>query len=55
MTKKLKGKGYSTDLTLSWITKDFGAEWLQWQQYGAEWLAEQHVGISDKLKCIGTL
>ena len=52
MTKKLKGKGYSTDLTLSWITKDFGAEWLQWQQYGAEWLAEQHVGISDKLKCI---
>lgn len=45
-------KGYSTDLTLSWITDDLGPEWLQWQQYCAEWISQVHEGISHKLKGI---
>tara|TARA_R110001583_G_scaffold195486_1_gene374129 strand:- start:18994 stop:21606 length:2613 start_codon:yes stop_codon:yes gene_type:complete len=49
MAKKSKAKGYTTDLTLSWVTKDLGLEWLQWQQYGAEWISEEAAGIADKL------
>lgn len=52
MAKNTKAKGYSTDLTLSWITKDLGIEWLQWQQYAAEWLAQVHLGVHHKLSGI---
>lgn len=45
-------KGYSTDVTLRWITEDLGPDWLQWQQYGAEWLATQDVAIAHRLKAI---
>mgnify|MGYP000047117197 CR=1 FL=1 len=49
MAKKYKRKGYTTDLTLRWITEEFGPEWLQWQQYAAEWIAQQQAGLSEKL------
>ncbi|BDN86284.1 hypothetical protein KAM471c_00990 [Aeromonas caviae] len=46
MAKKSKPKGYTTDLTLSWIAEDLGPDWLQWQQYGTEWLAQEQAGMS---------
>ena len=49
MAKKL---GYTTDLSCSWITKEHGEEWLQWQQYIAEWLQGQDFSISSKLHMI---
>lgn len=52
MTQKTKRKGYTTDLTLGWVTEELGQNWLQWQQYAAEWLAEQNVGIDLRLKCL---
>ncbi|MEQ3622807.1 MAG: VPA1269 family protein [Marinobacter sp.] len=52
MTKRRTSKGYTTDLTLGWVTKELGHNWLQWQQYAAEWLAEQNVGIDLRLKCL---
>jgi len=52
MTRKIKGKGYSTDLTLGWVTKDLGPEWMQWQQYASEWMTIQSQAITDKLKAI---
>ena len=50
MTKKSERKGYTTDLTLGWVTEELGQNWLQWQQYAAEWLAEQNVGIDLRLR-----
>ncbi|AXS82307.1 VPA1269 family protein [Marinobacter sp. Arc7-DN-1] len=50
MTRKIQGKGYSTDLTLGWITKDLGSEWLQWQQYAAEWIATQEQNVAQRLE-----
>ncbi|EAQ95922.2 gamma-mobile-trio integrase GmtZ [Congregibacter litoralis] len=50
MDNKFKVKGYTTDMTLAWVTKDLGPEWLQWQQYGAEWISQEETGIADKLK-----
>lgn len=49
MAKKINGKGYTTDLTLGWITQDLGSQWLQWQQYVAEWIASQDVNVSGRL------
>ena len=49
MTKTRQKSGYTTDLTLEWITQDLGPEWLQWQQYAAEWLATQNSGVSKRL------
>lgn len=45
MTKKIKGKGYTTDLTLGWVAEELGPDWLQWQQYAAEWLKTQNTGV----------
>lgn len=36
MTRKSGWKGYTTDLTLGWVTEELGHNWLQWQQYAAE-------------------
>lgn len=47
-----KNKGHSTDLTLSWLTREYGEEWLQWQQYAAEWMATHNVGISHKINAL---
>ena len=52
MTKKFKGKGYSTDLKLGWVTSDLGSNWLQWQQYAAEWLTRKDTGLSARLEAI---
>jgi len=52
MAKKFLGKGYTTDLTLSWITRELGNDWLQWQQYAAEWLASENSGVGKKLEGI---
>lgn len=52
MTKTTNWKGYTTDLTLGWVTQDLGPEWLQWQQYGAEWLATQHKDVSRRLEAV---
>jgi hypothetical protein len=52
MTKTTKGKGYTTDLTLGWITQDLGPEWLQWQQYAAEWLATQNARTHVRMESI---
>lgn len=52
MTKTTKVKGYTTDLTLGWITQDLGPEWLQWQQYAAEWLAAQTSNMSTRMDSI---
>lgn len=41
--------GRSRDLTLAWLTRSHGEEWLQWQQYAAEWMATQDAGMSDRL------
>ncbi len=38
MTRKKTKAAYSNDLALTWVTRDHGPEWLQWQQYVAEWL-----------------
>nr|WP_273543283.1 VPA1269 family protein [Halomonas profundi] len=48
----MNGKGYTTDLTLGWVTQDFGSEWLQWQQYGAEWLATKDQGVSWRMEAL---
>ncbi|MWJ29231.1 hypothetical protein GPM19_13680 [Halomonas sp. ZH2S] len=52
MAKKIIGKGYTTDLTLGWVTREMGSEWLQWQQYAAEWLASQDAGIANRLNSL---
>ncbi|ONM42620.1 integrase [Halopseudomonas pachastrellae] len=52
MTKKFKGKGYSTDLKLGWVTSDLGSNWLQWQQYAAEWLTTKDTNLSARLEAI---
>lgn len=52
MAKKRKGKGYTTDLSLGWVTQDLGPEWLQWQQYAAEWMATRTTGVPHCLKAI---
>jgi hypothetical protein len=52
MTKKQKRKGYTTDLTLGWVTEELGHDWLQWQQYAAEWLKRHDTGISEGLESI---
>lgn len=51
MSKRTKSKGYTTDLTLGWVTEELGLEWLQWQQYAAEWLLTQ-TSVSTRLKSI---
>ncbi len=51
MTKK-KNKGYTTDLTLGWVTQDIGPEWLQWQQYAAEWAAKNPSNTGKRLEAI---
>lgn len=50
MTKKSGRKGYTTDLTLGWVTEELGHDWLQWQQYAAEWLTTQDTGVGKRLK-----
>lgn len=52
MTKTRKPSGYTTDLTLGWVTQQLGPEWLQWQKYGAEWMAKQTSDISRRLEGI---
>jgi len=52
MTKKFKGKGYTTDLTLGWVTEELGHDWLQWQQYAAEWLSIHDAGVASRLDAI---
>jgi hypothetical protein len=46
---KRKQKGYTTDLTLGWVTEELGHDWLQWQQYAAEWLTTQDKGVDKRL------
>ena len=52
MTKRSARKGYTTDLTLGWVTEELGHDWLQWQQYAAEWLTTQDKGVGKRLKGI---
>lgn len=52
MVKKSKGKGYSTDLTLGWVTEDLGVDWLQWANYGADWLSSMKRGTDLALRAI---
>lgn len=52
MTKNYTGKGYTTDLTLQWVTEDLGLDWLQWQQYATEWLSNEKSGLDTKLKML---
>lgn len=52
MKKKIRGKGYATDLTVGWVVKDLGPEWLQWQLFTAEWLANADAGIAQRLKAV---
>ncbi|MBU0760466.1 MAG: integrase family protein [Nanoarchaeota archaeon] len=47
-----KVKGYVTDLTCGWITKEHGDKWLQWQEYASEYLHEQEGALEIKLKTI---
>jgi hypothetical protein len=49
MAKRMNGKGYTTDLTLGWVTREMGSEWLQWQQYAAEWVASQDKAVSERM------
>ena len=49
MTNMRKQRGYTTDLTLGWVTQELGPEWLQWQQYAAEWLATHTSNVSSRL------
>lgn len=50
--KRSKNDGRSFDLTLSWLTRSHGEEWLQWQHYAAEWMAGQDNGIAEKLAAL---
>lgn len=52
MTKKSGRKGYTTDLTLGWVTEELGHNWLQWQQYAVEWLKTHDAGVSKRLEGI---
>jgi hypothetical protein len=52
MNKNSGSKGYTTDLTLGWVTEELGHDWLQWQQYAAEWLKAQDRGVNTRLKSI---
>ena len=52
MTKKSGRKGYTTDLTLGWVTEELGRNWLQWQQYAVEWLKTHDTGVSKRLEGI---
>ncbi|MGP9633078.1 gamma-mobile-trio integrase GmtZ [Halomonas sp. AOP43-A1-21] len=52
MTKKSGSKGYTTDLTLGWVTEELGHDWLQWQQYAIEWLKTQDKGVNRRLEGI---
>lgn len=47
-----KHNGRSADLTLSWLTRSHGEDWLQWQQYAAEWLATQDTGVDTSLRAL---
>ena len=50
MAQKILGR--SSDLTLSWLTRKYGEDWLQWQQYAAEWVATQDAGVNHKLDAL---
>jgi hypothetical protein len=50
--KQRKHIGTTTDLTLSWLFRVHGEDWLQWQQYAAEWMATQDPGIAHKLEAL---
>lgn len=52
MTKTTKHKGYTTDLTLGWVTEELGHDWLQWQQYAVEWLKTEDSGLEKRLRGI---
>lgn len=52
MARTEKHGGYTTDLALSWLTRSYGEEWLQWQQYAEDWMAIQEVGVSEKLQAL---
>lgn len=47
-----KHNGRSSDLTLSWLTRSHGEDWLQWQQYAAEWMATQDAGVAHRLDAL---
>lgn len=47
-----KQNGRTADLTLSWLTREHGDDWQQWQQYAAEWVASQDGGIAHKLNAL---
>lgn len=51
MTRR-KRIGRSTDPTLSWLTREHGDDWQQWQQYAAEWMASQDASVSHRLDAL---
>lgn len=44
-----RNNGRYSDLTISWLTREHGEDWMQWQQYAAEWIATLDGGIAEKL------
>jgi hypothetical protein len=50
--KGSKQNGRSTDLKFSWLTKDHGTKWEQWQELLAGWMSLQHTGITHKLSSV---
>ena len=54
VTKKtrMKNDGRTKDLTLHWLTKNYGQEWEIWRQLGQEWLINQDGGVDTKLQAL---
>lgn len=53
--RKKKNMGRSTDLSLAWITEEYGDEWSAWRKLASEWLMSMDKGLSKPLASIGML
>ncbi len=42
----------TTDLLLEWVSREFGAEFLEWQTLAATWLTTQPLGLPDRLAAL---
>ncbi len=47
-----KYNGRTSDLTFSWLTKEYGVDWEQWQMLLAGWIKTQSHGLNTKLSAM---
>ena len=50
--RKKKNDGRASDLTLQWLTNNYGKKWEAWRQLGEEWIKSQDGGTHLKLEAL---